>query len=120
MLRYLVPVYSLVVSFCCLMCLIVALGICAYDVVRVAWPEFTVGGSNWQSTEQVIAYHPDKKDASPEELQQFKQELHLQSLASERHAAAQGLVFSGIIVLIDAVVYALHWNIARKAISNAA
>ena len=39
----------------------------------------------------------------------------LDAVEAERRNAAQRLVFLGIIIGIDVVVYAIHWRIARKA-----
>jgi hypothetical protein len=101
------------------MCLVIALGACLYDGVRAIWPQFTISSvAAWQSDAQVIAYYPDKKKADQAEMERFKAELRSLALQEERRSGAQGLVFWGIIVAIDAVVYALHWRAARAIDGN--
>jgi hypothetical protein len=121
MLRSLIPLYALIVCFCSLMCLIVALGICLYDVVRVAAPAFTASSTTaWQTDAQVLAYYPNQKDSSPDELQRFKEQLLAAALVEERRAGGQGVVFWGIIAVIDALVFALHWRIASRCVAETA
>jgi hypothetical protein len=114
--RSLVQLYSLAVCFGSLMCLVVALGLALYDVVRVAAPGFTAQDYQvWQSDEQFLVYHPDKKDLPPVERAVLRDRYRQTALDGERRTAFQGLTFLAIVIGIDVVVYALHWRIAKRA-----
>lgn len=113
--RSMIAIYSLIVCFCSLMCLMIVLGFGIYDVVRIAAPEFTVVDQfSLQTDEQYLVYYPDKKTLPAAELAQLRRDQHLATIRYERHAALQRLVWVLIIGVIDAVVYALHWRLASS------
>ena len=113
--RSLIQLYALAVCFATLMCLVVALGLGIYDVVRIVAPAFTVQDSMlWRSDEHFLMYNPDKKDLPPDERAALREKYRLEALDTERHSAQQRLVFVAILLAIDAVVYAIHWSIARR------
>lgn len=113
--RSLIQVYALAVCFCALMCLIVALGFGLYDLVRIAAPGFTMNQYwNFATNEQYIQSHPEHKEIPEAELTQFREAANQLSSQGERRAAGQSLVFATIIVLIDAVVFGVHWSIAKR------
>ncbi len=114
--RSLIQVYALTVCFCTLMCGVIALGVAAYDVVRIAAPGFTITSSYgaWNSDEQFVLVYPDKKGLPPEEIASLREKYRHEALAYERKTGQQGFVWAFIILAIDAVVYAIHWRIARR------
>ena len=113
--RSLMQTYALIVCFSTLMCLVVALGIALYDAVQIAAPGFTVQQSPaWQSDESFLVYHPHMKDRPAQEVARLRENERSYALVEERRAATQSLVFTSIIVFIDAVVYAIHWWLAKK------
>ena len=115
--RSLIQVYALTVCFCTLMCGVIALGVAAYDVIRIAAPEFTIAGSAiWSSDEQFLLYYPDKKGLPPAEIATFRATQQHEALAEERKTGQQGFVWAFIILVIDAAVYAIHWRIARREV----
>lgn len=112
--RSLIQLYALSVCFASLMCLVVALGLAMYDLVRISAPGFTVQEYMlWHSDEHFLMYHPDKKDLPPAERAALREEYRQSALSAERRSAQQRFVFESIIILIDIVVYAVHWRIAR-------
>lgn len=114
--RSLIQVYALCVCFATLMCLVVALGVGLYDLVQIAAPEFTLQQLPYlESNEQFLQYFPDKKDLPPAEVERLRREGHRESITQERRAAMQSGVFVAILLLIDAVVFAIHWRIAGRA-----
>jgi len=116
MARSLIQLYALTVCFATLMCLVVALGLACYDVIRIAAPSFTVPNyAALQSDEYYLMYHPDKKDLPKRELTALREKYREDALQEERHGAQQRFVFEAIILVIDVVVYAVHWRIARRA-----
>ena len=115
MARSLIQAYALAVCFAALMCLVVALGIGVYDLVQIAAPGFTLPQYElWESNEQFLTYHPDKKELPPQEIAQLRAAYRESALAGERRLATQSLVFVAIIILIDVAAYAVHWRMARR------
>ena len=114
--RSLVQLYALTVCFFTLMCLVIVLGLGIYDVVRIVRPDFTVQDDMlWQSNELYRTYRQDKKDLPDAEITALREQGRRAAVDAERRGAEQRLVFLGIILGIDIVVYAIHWRIARKA-----
>jgi hypothetical protein len=112
--RSAIQIYALAVCFATLMCLVVSLGIGLYDGVQMAFPGFTL--SAWQpyeSNSQYVLFWPDKKDLPDEQITKLRENAYRDALYGERHAAMQSLVFVSILLLIDIVVYAVHWKLAR-------
>ena len=118
--RSLIGIYALAVCFCSLMCLMIALGIGGYSVVRIAAPEFTLAENPGTYTdEQFLQWYPQKKDLPAAERAQARKELGAAALHYERRGAQRMLVWVLIIAAIDGVVYALHWRLARQDVPNA-
>lgn len=115
--RSLIQVYALTVCFCTLMCGVVALGVAAYDVVRIAAPGFTYSTSYgaWDRNEQFVLVYPDKKDLPPAEIATLREKYRRDALWAERKSGQQGFVWAFIILTIDAAAYAIHWRLARRA-----
>ena len=115
--RSLIQVYALTVCFCTLMCGVIALGFATYDLIRIAAPGFTMATSYgaWDSDEQFLLGHPDKKELPPAELAIVREKYRQEALAYERKTGQQGFVWAFIILVIDGAVYAVHWRIARRA-----
>ena len=113
--RSAVQIYALAVCFASLMCLVVALGIGLFDVVQIGAPQFTLAGAvAYDSNEQYLLYFPNKKDLPEQQISELRQEaLHLAWVA-ERRAAQKSAVFVLIVLAIDAVVFLVHWRIARQ------
>lgn len=105
--------YALAVCFAGLMCFMVALGIAVYDVVELADPAVTNGQLMvYASSERYVHAFPDKARlavAERESARVFERAVYVESI---RHAARQSLIFAGIVLAIDAVVFVLHWWIA--------
>jgi hypothetical protein len=115
--RSMIQLYALTVCFSTLMCGIIALGVAAYDGVRIAAPGFTVSTSYgaWDSNEQFVLVYPDKKGLPPAEIASLRESYRQQGLSAERKSGQQGFVWAFIILTIDVAVYAIHWRIARRA-----
>ena len=114
--RSLIQVYALAVCFFSLMCFVVALGFGLYDLVRIVAPGFTMNQYwNVATNDQYLQIHPDQKDLPEFELTLLREIANQYSFDGERRAAGQSLVFVTIIVVIDAVVFAIHWGIAKRA-----
>jgi hypothetical protein len=113
--RSLIGLYALAVCFCTLMCLMVVLGIGAYSLVRIAAPEFTLASHTWaQSDEQYLQWYPDQKKLTPSQLIEAREETRKAAIQYERRSALQMFVYVLIIGVIDGVVYAIHWRLAKR------
>jgi len=113
--RSTIQVYALVVCFATLMCFVIALGIGLYDMVQIIAPAFTFSGwESYESNEQYVAIWPDKKDLPEQELTRIRQDAYGAAIGAERHRAMQSGVYVFIILVIDAMVYIMHWRIARR------
>src|SRR4051812_7781691 len=103
--RSFIQFYALTVCFFTLMCLVVVAGLAIYDLVRIAWPDFTVQEYMlWQSNEHYLSYHPDKKDLPEAEVTALREKSRRDAVEAERRGAMQRLVFAAIIGGIDVVV----------------
>jgi hypothetical protein len=98
------------------MCGVVALGVAAYDLVRIAAPGFTsTNYGAWDSNEQFVLIYPDQKDLPPAEIATLREKYQRDALSAERKSGQQGFVWAFIILTIDAAAYAIHWRLARPA-----
>jgi hypothetical protein len=110
-----IQIYALAVCFSSLMCFVVALGIAAYDVVEIGAPKTTSSQLAWYSTtERYLHYFPDKKSLPADKLEAARQMEYSLILDSAQQLAIQSLLFAGMILVIDAVVFAIHWQLAKE------
>jgi hypothetical protein len=66
----------------------------------------------YATRERFVHLYPDKRELAPpqqEVARLFERALYVESI---QHAARQSLIFTGIILVIDVVVFALHWWLA--------
>ena len=91
----------------------VALGIAMYDIVELANPSLTNGQlAAYATSDRFVHTFPDKKllpAAQQDESRLLERAIYVESI---RHAALQSLIFAGIVLAIDTVVFVLHWWIA--------
>jgi predicted PurR-regulated permease PerM len=117
--RGLVEVYALAVCFVTLVCFVIALGIGIYDLIQIVNPEFTISSYTYdrhQSNEAFLKNWPeDKQRLQGEELTRLRKESYQAALRSEKRGAIQSLTMVFIIILIDLVVYIIHWYVAKRA-----
>ena len=120
----LLGIYALVVCFFTLACFIVALGMAAWDVVEISAPEFTIRNYDYECHLSDEAYidcyssdHKYTREKSPitfpegDELTDKRKSGYAQLLRSERRGAVQGLAQKSIIMLIDLIVFIMHWKL---------
>jgi hypothetical protein len=123
--RSLLELYALSVCFIIVTCFVVATGVAIYNIVRVANPEFTLSSyeyKKYQNNDEFwksysCGYGSKEKDMQrpPEEtLTKQRLEGYPLAIASERRNASQTLTISSIIVMINVVVFLIHWHIARR------
>ena len=121
--RTLVEVYALAVCFVTLVCFVVALGIGIYDLIQFLNPEFTISSYTYehhQSNEAYLSNWPkEKQRPQGDELTKLRKESYQAALKSEQRNAVQSLTQIFIIILIDIVVFAIHWYMAKRARADA-
>jgi hypothetical protein len=116
--RSTIQIYALCVCFFSLMCFVVALGVGLYDGVQMTAPQFFLTQHHdnmYRSNENYLIYRPDLKSMPGPELDRLRVKEFGEAVASQRKAAVQSLVLVTIILLIDSVVFAVHWRIAKRA-----
>ena len=124
--KSILEVYALAVCFATIVCFVIALGVAIYDVVQIANPEFTLSSYEFnrhQSNDAFWESHKckyDNKDKElkrppEEELTKQRMENYQQAIKSEKRDAVQSITLASIILLIDTVVFLVHWLIARRA-----
>ena len=117
--RGLVEVYAMAVCFVTLVCFVVALGIGIYDLIQIVNPDFTISSythDRHQSDEAFLKnWSEDKPRPQGEELTKLRKESYQAALRSEKRGAIQSLTMVFIIILIDLIVYIIHWYVAKRA-----
>jgi hypothetical protein len=124
--KSLLEIYALAVCFSTIVCFVIALGIGVYDVVQIANPEFTLNSheysrhqSNdtfWDSRRYSWETREKERPRLPEnELTKQREESYQQALRSEQRDAFQSLTQVAIVILIDVIVFMIHWRLARRA-----
>ncbi len=117
--KSLLDVYALAVCFVTIVCFAVALGIGLYDLVELSNPEFTLSSHMFERHESNEAFvrhwSKDKKRPSEEEITKPREESYRIELRKEQRSALQSLVQVVIIMVIDVVVFFLHWRLAKHA-----
>lgn len=120
--KTLLEIYALAVCFVTVVCFAVALGIGVYDVIQIISPEFTLDSYKFeqhQSNEAFLkARDCNKKDKtvfSEEDLTKKRIESYQIAIKMERRDGLQSLSRAIIIILIDIIIFLLHWRIARHA-----
>jgi len=138
--KTILEVYAFAVCFFAVACFAVALGFFLYGVVGITNPEFTLDfweytrhQSNdqfWGESEEsdVTVSRPPmimpggRERVRPVEADLTKKRLasYARAMASERRGNTQTVVKSAIVMLIDVLVFSLHWRIARREDKNVA
>lgn len=120
--RTLVEVYALAVCFVTLVCFVVTLGIGIFDLIGIASPEFTLSSYTYDRHQSNEAFSKDWPKDKPlptgEELTKVREESYQNALRSEKRGGVQSLIRVLIIILIDIIVFAIHWLMGKRARST--
>jgi hypothetical protein len=128
--KTILEVYALAVCFFTVACFAICLGIGLYDIVQIAAPEFTLNKYQFQQYQSNEGYRhqflscskdKDKEAAPPSEAEVTKQreEAYSVALRSESHEGIKSLVQMLATILVDIIVFFVHWRIARRARESA-
>lgn len=124
--KSLLEIYALAVCFTTIVCFIIALGFAIYDAIQIATPEFTLSSYEYKrhqnNDEFWKSYHCGYENRerqmqrpSEEILTQQRLESYPLVIKAERRDAFHSLTISTIILIINVVVFLVHWGIARRA-----
>lgn len=130
--RSILEIYALAVCFFTVACFVIVLGMAVWNFVAISTPEFALNNIVWeqhQSDEAFKArlllehrYGSDKNTYTAPEGAALTaaRDLSLsRAIASQRHGAIQDLVRNLIILLIDGIVFFIHWKLAARARQSA-
>ena len=141
--RSFVEIYGLAVCFVTLLCFVIALGAGIYDLLQVAFPEFTLNAYEYERHQSNDSFRnaprsraqwtaPPSRgpgpgiaeavpipDSTEDETTRQREDSYRSVLRAERRQAGQSLVMVGIVMLIDVLVFFPHWILARRARVNA-
>ncbi len=109
-----------------IVCFVISLGAALYSIVGIASPEFTMNSytySRYQSNDDYwlsrVEKYLDKRKRinrpSEDELTKQRQEGYRLAAISERRDSFQTLAKAIIILIINLVVFFIHWRIAGRA-----
>ena len=120
--KSIVEIYGLAVCFATIVCFVISLGIGIYDIVEIMNPEFTMKYYAYDKHQTNDAfwkgkYSRDKKKPRPseEELTKQREKSFQHEIKKEQRNAFQSLTQILIILVINALVFIIHWRIARRA-----
>jgi hypothetical protein len=130
--KSILEIYALAVCFVTVVCFVVALGIATYSILAIAKPDFTINSWTYAQHQTNNAYWDncsggrpcgpnEQKRVRPSEPELTKQrnEAYARVLSNEGRDGFQTLVKCLIVILIDAMCFALHWFVARRARATA-
>jgi hypothetical protein len=124
--KSLLEIYALAVCFATIVCFVISLGVAIYSIVEIINPKFTMNSYEYKRYQSNDAYwlsrvddyrnkEKDMQRPSEDELTKQKTEGYRLAVISEKRDGYQGLTKTAIIILINIVVFFIHWRIARRA-----
>ena len=112
-----------------LICFVIALGIGIHDLIQIGIPEFTMNPYGYERHQSNQAFGPspllmnralapavstEPLESSAEELTEQREKSYQGALRSERRRGLQGLTIVGIVMVIDILVFGVHWILAKR------
>jgi len=124
--KSILEVYALAVCFATIVCFAVALGVAIYDGVRITHPDFTMNSSKYDEHQSNDAFFKNNKfrysdkernyNRPPDDqLTKERIESYQTAFKSERRDGFQSLTICLIIIIIDIVIFLIHWRLARRS-----
>jgi hypothetical protein len=122
--KTILEVYAMAVCFGAIICFVITLGIGIYDIIEIAYPEFTLRSYDLTRHQTNDAYwasirnrsdKPGTPRPSEEALTKERLESYRWAIVSERRDGLQSLTRCIIILLINSFIFTIHWIIARRA-----
>ena len=120
--KSILEVYALLVCFVTLCCFVISLGIGLYDAIEIVNPEFTISAFEFerhQTNEAYLKstskYDENVKDLTEDAIKEKREHSYNLELKSEKREGFQSLIQVLIIMLLDIVVFLVHWKLAKHA-----
>lgn len=120
--KSLLEIYALAVCFATIVCFVISLGVALYSVIEIVNPEFTMSSYQFNRYQSNDAFWEDYRNREKEmpkpsenELTKQRTEGYRLAVISEKRDGFQGLTKTAIILLINTVVFLIHWRIARRS-----
>lgn len=131
--KSLLEIYALAVCFFAVACFTISLGIGAYAAIGMFSPDTTMNSYQYNKFQTNDAYWENpvpfrggppgaKPKERPSELELTNERLAAYKLAAgaEKRDSFQTVLKTSIVVIIDALIFSLHWALARRSRANAA
>jgi hypothetical protein len=117
--KSLLEIYALAVCFVTIICFAVVLGIGMYDFLEMAKPELTLKSYQYQKhqTNEAFTRSWSKKKRRPSEAEitKMREKSYTVALEAERRDAVQSFIRVLIIMIIDLVIFLIHWRLGKRA-----
>lgn len=117
--KSLLEIYALAVCFVTIICFAVALGVGMYDFLEMAKPELTLKSYQYQKhqTNEAFTRSWSKKKRRPgeKEITRIREKSYEVALEAERRDAVQSFIRVLIIMIIDLVIFLIHWRLGQRA-----
>ena len=112
-------IYALAVCFVTLVCFATALGIGMYDLIEIANPEVMIRSFEYEQhksneTFRLVLAARGIADMPEEEVTRQREESYQEILRAEGRQGMQSFLQVVIILVIDVLVFAPHWFLARS------
>ncbi len=116
--RNIIGIYALAVCFVTVVCAVIATGIGIYDLLQIANPEFTLPSWQYERHQTNEAFFPgdaERVNLSEEEMTERRLASYETAIKAERRGAQQSLIKVFIVLILDALVFAVHWRLAQRS-----
>ena len=122
--RTFLELYALAVCFINVLIGSIAVGVIIYSIVSIASPELTLPGweySKYQSNDEFLASRPDSenfsdkfKNMSEQEITRARKASYRIALKTEQRDGSQSIIRFSIILLIQIILFVIHWKLAKR------
>ena len=117
--KTLIEIYALAVCFVTIICFAVSLGVGLYDLLEISNPEFTLKAFKYEKHQTNDAFTKSWKKKrinkySEEEITAKREESYRVALTTESRNAMQSFIRAFIIILIDLIIFFIHWKLAGR------
>ena len=117
--KSLLEIYALAICFVTIICFAVVLGIGLYDVLEMSNPEMTIKSYQYQKHQSNEAFtrnrSKQKEKRSETEITETREKSYSVALKAEQRDAIQSFIRVLIIMLINFIIFLIHWRLAKHA-----
>lgn len=117
--KSLLEIYALAICFVTIICFAVVLGIGLYDILEMSNPEMTIKSYQYQKHQSNEAFTRNwskkKEKRSETEITETREKSYSVALKAEQRDAIQSFIRVLIIMLINFIIFLIHWRLAKHA-----